>query len=347
MALDILLLLFLFAVFFGCRFTKGKGKQGYFSDYLSGEYTGILKGVFCLSVVFHHLAQRTEGSTVFVYFQLTGYLSVALFFFLSGYGLMARYKQDGSGYLKGFFKYRFCAVAIPLLLFLILYSVAIWYCERLTFGAAVGKSIYLSNSWFMVAILFFYICFFIAAKLLKRPGAVLIAMLPACGLFLLWRLLWNPGEFWWYNSFMAFVFGILWALYHQKLTAAISRFFPLALIAELAVFIPCFALADSFFGTGINIVLNQAACLAICALVFTLALKIKIGNSFLRHLGRISTELYLVHGLIILCLRCSRAKVPDDILFTIMVLAFSLALAEPLHRFMQKLIPRRLAAKKT
>ncbi len=61
--------------------------SGFNEDYLSLDTGKALRGFFALVVVFHHLAQQTETGLLFHRFTHAGYLCVAVFFFLSGYGL--------------------------------------------------------------------------------------------------------------------------------------------------------------------------------------------------------------------------------------------------------------------
>lgn len=326
--MDYILLAFAVTLVVGARFRF----RGIFDDYLGKDAMLPLRGIFALTVIFHHLAQRTQGSRFFSFFSLTGYLSVALFFFISGFGLMAQHRRQGPDYLKGFLRRRFMAVGLPLLLFLALYTVVIWYCDRVDFWAAMGKSVWVSNSWFMFALLFYYLCFALFARICKGRGPLLLLMLLASGLYIVLRLLRSPQEFWWYNSCLSFNLGMLWAAYHEPLTRWLKRFWALALALETAAFLPCFMLAEDFAGTPWHIMLAQGAAVFFCAAVFTLSMKLRMNNRALRYLGAVAAELYLVHGLVIVVLRCARAKMPDDLLFSLTVIIVSLALAYPVHR---------------
>lgn len=67
-------------------------------DYLSKENTKALKGIFAVFVLWHHLYQYSAlitGTVIGIVFQAMGYLSVGMFFFLSGYGLTTSYRNRG------------------------------------------------------------------------------------------------------------------------------------------------------------------------------------------------------------------------------------------------------------
>lgn len=74
---------------------------------LSSERSRCLKGIFAICVLIHHLYQHSGlfYNTAFGgVLQAFGYLSVACFFFLSGYGLYASYQIKGVIYIDTFMK---------------------------------------------------------------------------------------------------------------------------------------------------------------------------------------------------------------------------------------------------
>ena len=78
-------------------------------NYLSKQNSDCLKGIFAFFVITHHLYQSSNlinGGALAVILQALGYLSVAVFFFLSGYGLMYSFIIKGDGYISNFIKKR-------------------------------------------------------------------------------------------------------------------------------------------------------------------------------------------------------------------------------------------------
>ena len=69
------------------------------------ENSDCIKGVFAVFVILHHVYQESgvlHFGPVGIVLQALGYLSVATFFFISGYGLAASYIAKGDFYLKDF-----------------------------------------------------------------------------------------------------------------------------------------------------------------------------------------------------------------------------------------------------
>ena len=67
------------------------------NKYMSKDYTNCIRGIFAILVVIHHLYQYSglfNGTYIGVLLQLSGALSVSVFFFFSGYGLMFSSNKD-------------------------------------------------------------------------------------------------------------------------------------------------------------------------------------------------------------------------------------------------------------
>lgn len=88
---------------------------------ISKDTANTVKVISALMVMFHHYSQYVEVSGIYdsIVFKLLstqgGYIGVALFFFLSGYGLMES-EQKSHLKLSAFFKRRFLKIYLPVLL---------------------------------------------------------------------------------------------------------------------------------------------------------------------------------------------------------------------------------------
>ena len=121
---------FLICVFFLCFLYKlqiNKNEE----EYLSLEYTKYLKGILALVVVFCHIQYDRINLPIFKVFNYVGNFAVALFFFLSGYGLMSQYVKKGNKYLQGFFRKRILKLIIIYLVF-IMFLVILTGCGSAT-----------------------------------------------------------------------------------------------------------------------------------------------------------------------------------------------------------------------
>ena len=121
---------------------------------LCKESTTAIKGFAILLVIISHIGQFGYGIRMFV---PLGGIGVAIFLILSGYGLMESFNRNG---LKDFWKKRFLRVAIPYLIWIIVYSLFLYF-RHLSF------SIDEIRYWFVEYIIVWYLLFYIAISFLK------------------------------------------------------------------------------------------------------------------------------------------------------------------------------------
>lgn len=100
----------------------------------SKQATVPLRGLLAIGIVLHHLSLRlVEASPdchwIWLQFSFWGAPIVAVFFFLSGYGLMVSLITKGQEYLDGFLKKRLLKIVLPLVLCSIVFeatSITLW-----------------------------------------------------------------------------------------------------------------------------------------------------------------------------------------------------------------------------
>lgn len=164
--------------------------------YLSKDISNLIKILSAILVALHHYAQYICGNNLsqsIVYKLLSsqgGYLGVALFFFLSGYGLMESEKQKHLSF-NIFFKNRILKILLPVLFVSILW-LPVYLCVmgNISFGTLLvggGRLLLFDFNdgvlWFVKVLLMLYGCFFIFSHYYRsRP-------LVAWGIFVLTSIL--------------------------------------------------------------------------------------------------------------------------------------------------------------
>lgn len=302
---DLLLLPLIAAAVYRLR-VRGRG---FFDDYLSKDSTGALKGLLCVVIFFHHFAGFFKSFDILYYVLVhTGFLAVALFFFVSGYGLAVSAKTK-AGYVKTFLPKRLLRVLVPYWICLLLYILA-----ALVFGvptkssvdwknillSLVGASEIAENSWFVPAIVFLYVLFWLCLRFFKRKTALLLMLGVMAALSAVFIATGKMTV--WSSSFFGFYIGVVWGFYQERLQTFFRRmFYPKWLLAFLAT---------GLF-LGLKILSNRGGLLwgehlaelfasdLFCIICVLTLFKVKIGNGILVFLGGISFEVYLLHGLFI------------------------------------------------
>lgn len=274
------------------------GAGSFNQGYLSREVTDCVKGIAIFIVIIHHFSQRIADPGYLYLFTRFGYLSVSVFFFLSGYSLMKSLEKNSS-YLDGFVRKRLSRVYLPLLIINSFSLLLFHYVYGKSYGPGeiimyvTGMKLFDPVLWFVNAILLFYIAFFIAFRFFSmHTGTVIIFAFS--GVYFAVCSWIGLGD-WWYNTCFCFPLGISAALYYERMTLFLGKRFGLVSGVTALIFPLTFYLANWYVFPAYSMlfyVISSAACVLAVVLVL---MKIEINNAIWLFAGAISYEMYLVH----------------------------------------------------
>lgn len=305
-------------------------------DYLSNKSTKSLKGLLAILIIFHHVSQRITTGENFSNFTYMGWYIVALFFFLSGYGLYFQYSNNVN-YMENFLRKRLTRIFIPFYVFIVIYVV-----YRATLGAVINVDFFLSfwenhgniiyNGWFINSILVLYVIFYVSFK--RKDSKASVSVLIALTLvYIFWKAYRNHGA-WEYVSIMSFLLGMFWMKKRNVIDKFIERNYFICLFS-LSILMYIFQHYDVVM-KKIDIT-NKYVYYGIignlCTMVFVvyfllLTNKLNFSNKYLDFLGDISFEIYMIHGLVIHYLGKFFVSSPvNDVTYTIIVLLVSVVFA--------------------
>lgn len=350
MAMDSILLnglffLFLFFVFF--RFNVVRPFDQINNDCLSLEKCLSYRGVAAIVVFLSHAAYFVNDKTevvLFKSFAVVGYLSVSIFFFLSGYGVMKKYMKD-ENYEKTFVKKRMCSILVPYAIFLVLY-----WAYRSLYGFVSPKDVLstyitglpiVSNSWYVVVIFIFYLIFFLQIKLFKRKYRyfVISGILINCAWIFLCRKIGYGLH--WYNTTHIILIGFIWALKEEQIKEAMTKYKVLyiyiVIILLMLLFFCIFGINIQrkifFFVPSKYLMLMYGIYTSIVFLLFTLFFNLRFitGNIFSKWIGKISFEIYLIHGLFLDLFKSKYISIESTALYVYLSLIVSIIAAFLIH----------------
>lgn len=305
-------------------------------DYLSNKSTKSLKGLLALFIIFHHISQKITTGENFSNFEYMGRYIVALFFFLSGYGLYFQYSNNPT-YMENFLKKRLVRIFIPFFVFIVIYVI-----YRATLGEVVNVDFFLSfwkdhsniiyNGWFINSIIVLYVIFYVSfVRKDSKTAEYKLVFLTLVYIF--WKAYQNHGD-WEYVSITAFLLGVFW----MKNRVYIDKF----LEKNYFIFLVSFSILMYVFrhyevimkNIGItNKYVYYGIVGNICTMVFVvyfllLTNKLNFSNKYLGFLGDISFEIYMIHGLVMHYLgKFFVSSGVNDVLYTIVVLFVSIVSA--------------------
>lgn len=361
-------------------------KDQWNEEFMTLKQTKYLQGFITICIMLHHVGQETcaDWQTYplipgLEFFVPIGYFFVAVFLMCSGFGLYKSY-QSKPDYLNGFFRKR----VLPLIVAFYTTGLLFFFARILMHEEMNGWSIFsyvsglgLPNpyAWYVVALPYFYLCFYLSFRFLKKDwmkisGTVLgVLLYTLLGTWIDHNNYWMRGE-WWYNSVHLFWIGMLFAHYEKQIVENIKKHYLVYLIVAVAVTYACFDLSltaknvYSYYGeynpslSHLMVVRNRWICLiaemlasaGFVASVLLLNMKLRIGNRVLEFMGTITLEFYLIHGLFLeffsyqFCdIVPSITRITNVALLIVVVFVLSVPSAlglKKLHGWLQKLLTR-------
>ena len=161
--------------------------------------------------------------------------------------------------------------------------------------------------------------YFFSFRFIKRDG---LAVLATTTFVILYMLLgtridhndyWIRGE-WWYNCVFLFPVGIIFAKFEDKIIPHLKKHYWVYLVAALLLFYPLYIYSgficnifgyygdnwgapDTVFRRRVSLLSQVFLTTEFVFTVLLINMKVAFGNKFLKFMGTITLEFYLIHGL--------------------------------------------------
>lgn len=331
-----LLLLMLHILLFQCKPVKGIRE----SDYLSLRQTNCVKGISALGVLLVHTAAVVPTGLFDFMMTYSGSLFVALFLFYSGYGTMFQFKAKGEEYLRGLPGRKLKRILAPWGLLALMaplyYALGAPSTEALISPYHLGVYLerlgeWVPNGWFIFVILLFDLVFYGLARMrLKKTSTLLLLF----GVFTVvyMRIMYLLGMgFWWYTRSHCFLMGLVWREYEDKILAVVKRHFwiwwSVLALCVVPLYLRHIRINEAVFTTAVML-------MVFVALVQLTCMKVAFENPILDFLGKISMEIYLLHGFVLGMLHSKAIYITQNWLFALLALMLSIDLAALMHKMM-------------
>lgn len=297
-----------------------------------------LRGILALSIIAVHLYFKLYYIPVVLSFCSWGRYIVAVFFFITGYGLTYAYEKKGNGYLDGFLSRRVRKIMFPYLLCILAYQVyQLLHFRKFDYIFQINElggdfhDILLPTSWFVVAILAFYVSFYFVLKIVQsiRIGILCLLIWSFSYYYILRDFNWG---YYWTESIFAINLGMIFSCYEGTIKNEYikqSHFFNIiGLLFFLLMYIIIPTISDS---SGYSLP-HWYSLFSVTTFPLFFVLIIynqRLSNSsILNFLGTISYEIYLVQGAF-----CKMVTIDNPFLYVLFVYSLSLFLAWILKKF--------------
>jgi len=296
------------------------------------------KGILSLLIVATHIQVALPDIRVLSLFYGWGAPIVSLFLFIAGYGLMASYLKKGEEYLNGFLQKRVWKVLKPFLIITSIY-IGLSYLDKGSLSATILSDLVLKgitplpNSWFVFAIILFYIFFYISFRFNTTMERKLLLSLVLSAAYLLAIRYAGYDRCWWVTAF-SLPAGLLYGYHESFFTAFLRK--PIWLVG----FVPASCLLIYLLIRSGAELLFPIAYIVIPLLIITLLSHFRFlqaQNRALAFLGSISYEIYLFHGVFIVLLRGNTVNISSDYIYMSLIYLLTILSAWCLNRGISRL----------
>lgn len=278
-----------------CRSTRINGA-------ITKEDSEEIKGFFAIGVLIHHLYQYSgvlQGTLFGFGLQSLGYLSVSIFFFLSGYGLSAAFSQKGKVYVDNFVINKIIPFYIKNIIL-----IAIYLCFFYLINMPVDINIVISsflfgktvivNGWYIQATILLYVIFYISFKGNKSKAwsyGLLVAGIVI--FFLLCNCLGLSQT--WYEAVVAFLIGVVYFEYVKKSKMKLCQRWKRCCVL-LFLFLVSFVLGN-IIDRNIRILFKMLSSIFFPLLIILIKQVIPYHFCGAKKICTISFEIYTIQGL--------------------------------------------------
>lgn len=249
-----------------------------------------LRGIAALMIVLYHVASNVREEPILKQFLLFGDIAVGLFFFISGYGLLVSYSKKGDGYMQGFLRHRFAKLLPPFLIATIGYelyqSFQDGHSTLSSLTAIAHGGTMLPDSWFVLTIMFYYLLFYVCARLFHKPSVIVMSLwfVTAGYIAMCYCLGW---ERYWYKTVCAINLGFTYSLLEVRIRRFVTthRGVLVCLVWVMTILI----VGLSF--SSVKLPISFLMPLLVVASIYAMGM---VRCRFLEFLGTISYEIYLM-----------------------------------------------------
>ncbi len=268
-------------------------------------------------------------------FSLMGYLSVSVFFFLSGYGLMSGYEKKGIEYAKGMLLHRiipFYIVSLCLSYIDMIGTLSFSIKRVLLTPIAFGDYGYL---WYLEVQLFIYVLFAIIfsfhvsdeLKLSLFFGGIMLMVVGLCAI--------GMGG-WWYNSVICVFIGIIWKRQQNEIDGYILNRRGYWIALPLAFLLFCGLTVSRYFTGNIYILVAYLSAVAFVLLVIVAIMIFPYENKVTYYLGTISLEIYALQHIFVSAFHSNVVNVENPWIYCLIVYGATIIAASVVHPFIQR-----------
>ena len=308
-------------------------------NYLSKENTTAVNGIFILVVFLSHLREYVTLPQILQGFTSSlGQLMVAMFLFYSGYGVMESIKKKGIEYVReiplkrvGKVLFSFDIAVLVFAVLNILLEIPFTLPKFLL--SLVGWESLGNSNWYIFVVLCLYFITWLSFMIGKDKRWVSFCFLVVFSVILFF-ILYETKESWWYNTLTAYPFGVFFSLTKEKWDKYLSKNIVWLPVAVGSVFVTVILRPQSW-----HFYVYLLMTITYCLFIICITKKVPVYNPVLYWLGGHLFEIYILMRIPMIVLK--RIQVPilhTPLVFGLVSLVITLLMAAGFHWFLQRKI---------
>ena len=340
---------------------------------LPKEFSVALKGALSLFIVGTHISSKCQPDEALLWLRVCNLLtplSLILFFFLSGYGLMTQLRLRTLGtpttspaiLWAGWLPRRLWGLLKPFLFF---YAVALFFLfagmgfDNLSQGLLLLKA-HLRGwrvgipgpetvAWYLLELMLLYVFFYISFRYVRRWGGAVFVLILLTLLLILsaWQASFG---YYWLRYPLSFSVGVVYAIYERSIYKRVKAFRLISLTFTLLLGGVYIWSVQTFPNQLVVLILtSHLAYFALPVMLTALSKALGATDLFMRRahgpvgsalmwLGGISLETYLLHMSFVSLYRSQMIYIQSPVLFLIAVYASSIFGAYLIARYLRVLV---------
>jgi len=260
-----------------------------------------LRGLLALLIISHHLGQNSAIYPLSNFTAGIGLQIVAVFFFISGYGLCVSYTTKGTAYLDGFLRKRLGKL-LPKFIFLTVGVALVYHCYSSTSleiqatDFITKGSTSLPFSWFIYAIIYVYLAFYMCALITRNPKYIGLLFTLSIIIYVLIssKVLHFPSH--WHITIICVNLGYFVAYYEARISMLLEnhKFVSYSTLTALLLISFCATAKIGFIAFAWKEMWIITQAFSVYIIIRTLHF---VQWEWLCQIGVFSLELYLIHGI--------------------------------------------------
>ena len=329
----------LFLVCVGLSITRGDFHKEYFSKYQMLP----IRGGLAVLIVLHHVYREIpeECSSVFFVLNNVGFWIVAIFFFMSGYGLALSFEKK-SNYLDSFIWKKFVSLMLPALFVEVIYvSYLLLFVHQgnlADYSASLLKCMPTpSVHWFIYVLFLEYIMFdiscFIAKSIGKKTGYLLIftilSVLLICLMYIFDfdRLI--------FKNIIFIPIGGMFYYVRNKAKIPFGKWSVSAIVVLLMALIGLLLLPGQR-DFVVKTLGNTSISIAILLVLVSALKRVTLKSKLFDYLGNLSMEIYIIHFPVLMILK--NVGLTNAEILPLLTLLFTILISIPFKEGGKKVI---------